>query len=456
MAKTEDLVDYVERAFDPITAENFTPVDSLILSWASYFRVDRDVPEVATPEGARIRDLLRAEAFPTYFSTLWDPPKSKRLLLAMGSSPRFRDVIQCRSVDEVDTGAQKQFAASTYVLGEDLVYVAFRGTDRTLVGWKEDFNMTFRFPVPAQEDAAAYLGAVAASGARILVGGHSKGGNLAIAAAAANLDRLGDRLLRVYSHDGPGFLGAVLARPEFVGIADRIDKTVPQSSVVGMLLDHSVAYGVVRSTRVGLWQHDPFSWVVSGGDFERLEGLTIDARHIQSTIASWLASHDEAEREAFIDAVYDLVTVPGATTVSDLVGSWQTTIPEIRERLAAMDPQTRAFVLQTFREVASIGLHRIPPTLRELLPQRSARRDDAASGPADRSSPQSPDAPDTVAELSGVPSRMRRRARVARAEERAEARGSGIALIGRARARRAVEGPGDSAPELGNEGAAGP
>lgn len=365
MAKTEDLIDYVERAFEPLALETFTPVDSLVLSWASYLRVLGDVPEATTTEGVRFQELLRAEAFPAYFSPLWDPQRSKRLLLAMGSSPRFRDLVQCRCVDEVDADAQMQFAAATYILGDDLVYVAFRGTDRTLVGWKEDFNMTFRFPVPAQEAAARYLRRVASdTRARILVGGHSKGGNLAIAAAAANQQLLGERLLRVYSHDGPGFLPSVLERPEFVAIADRIDMTVPQSSVVGMFLDHSVPYGVVRSTRVGPWQHDPFSWVILGEDFERLEGLTIDARHIQGTLAEWLARHDEAEREALINAVYELVTIPGVTTVDDLADSWQRNIPEIRSRLAGMDPETRRFILQSLLRVGTIGLHRIRPTLR--------------------------------------------------------------------------------------------
>ncbi len=357
MRRPETITDYVERTLASFDSSPFTPVDSLVLSWASYFRVVPDVPAAATPSGARIRNLLLAEFFPTFFSTQWDPPHSKALLLAMGASPRYRDVVQFDSVDEVDPAAQMQFAAASYRLTDDLVYVAFRGTDRTLVGWKEDFNMTVRCPVPAQRAAADYLARIAEETcAKLLVGGHSKGGNLAIWAAAANAKRLGDRLVRVYSHDGPGFLPEILERPEFALVRPKVAKTVPHSSVVGMLLDQQGAYDVVKSTRVGLWQHDPFSWVVEGDGFALVDRIAPEARRLDETLTAWFEAHTEEEREAFIDAVYDLVTVPGVETVSDLLDSWQTSLPRIRSRAAAMDPQTRAFVRDSFALLARIGL----------------------------------------------------------------------------------------------------
>lgn len=357
MAANEDIVDYVERSLTPIEAGDFTPVDSLILSWTSYFRILPDLPEAASEKGVEVRDLLRAECFPRFFWTVWDPEKCKRLLFAMAASPRFRSIRQCFCVDDVDDAEQKQFAACAYVLGPDLLYVAFRGTDRTLVGWKEDFNMTFAAPVPAQECAADYLATLASrTDAKLLIGGHSKGGNLAIYAAARNAELLGDRLLRVYSHDGPGFVPEILAEPGFRAIEERVDRTVPQSSIVGMFLDQSYAYTVVKSTNLGPLQHDPFSWVVEGKDFARANGLSFDARRIDAILSSWLLDHSPEQRELLVDAIYSIITLPEVETVTDLVESWQQSIPAVRDRIAALDPEVRAAILGMFKSLATSGL----------------------------------------------------------------------------------------------------
>lgn len=353
----EDIVAYVERMLAPIDAEGFTPVDSLVLSWASYFRVLPDLPAAGGEEGVEIRELLRAECFPRFFWTVWDPDKCKRLLVAMAASPRFRSIRQCFSVDDVDDAQQKQFAACAYVLGPELMYVAFRGTDRTLVGWKEDFNMAFAAPVPAQEAAADYLAALASrTSAKLLLGGHSKGGNLAIYAAARNAEMLGDRLVRVYSHDGPGFLPELLAEPGFRAIESRVERSVPQSSIVGMLLDHSSDYTVVKSTNLGPLQHDPFSWVVEGEDFARAKGLSFDARRIDAVVSAWLVEHTPEQRELLVDAIYSLITLPEVETVTDLVDSWQRAIPAVRERIGALDPEVRAAILEMLKSLAVAGL----------------------------------------------------------------------------------------------------
>lgn len=372
----ENIVDYVERMLAPLDASSFTPVDSLVLSWASYFRVLPDVPEAGRESGVRIGRLLRAECFETFFSTIWEPAQSRRLLLAMGASPRFRRIVESFAVDDTDEDAQKQFAACCFVLASDLVYIAFRGTDRTLVGWKEDFNMTFCSPVPAQEAAADYLAAVAQrTDAKLLVGGHSKGGNLAVYAAARNADFLGDRLVRVYSHDGPGFLPEILDSPGFRRIADRVSRTVPQSSVVGMFLEHSGGYEVVKSTRLGLSQHDPFTWVVEGSGFVTLEDVDFQARRIDAVLKRWLSEHDASRREILVDAIYSLVTVPGAETVTDLVASWQTNLPEVRDRIAALDPEVRSLIIDMLKSLAAESVRRAPRALvRRSRSTRAIRR----------------------------------------------------------------------------------
>lgn len=282
MSRTRNMLDYVRTELDTFDGRGFCTVDSLVLSWLAYTRLPADDPALAPAlgwEGVRLADLYRAEYFATYYAGMWGEEPGLDLLAAVAASPRFRDVRVMGYVDATDPQAEKQFAAMTFRLTEDLSYVAFRGTDASLVGWKEDFNLAYRCPVPSQVEAAHYLADAAARvGGDLLVGGHSKGGNLAVYAAATAPRDASGRVTRIFSHDGPGFLAEFLATEDYRRVEGRVEKTLPQSSVVGMLLEQQEGYRVVRSNRAMIWQHDPFSWVVEGCDLVTLDGLTADAR----------------------------------------------------------------------------------------------------------------------------------------------------------------------------------
>ena len=165
MSHTRNMLDYVRTELDTFDGRGFCTVDSLVLSWLAYTRLPADDPALAPAlgwEGVRLADLYRAEYFATYYAGMWGEEPGLDLLAAVAASPRFRDVRVMGYVDAIDPQAEKQFAAMTFRLTEDLSYVAFRGTDASLVGWKEDFNLAYRCPVPSQTEAARYLGAVAA------------------------------------------------------------------------------------------------------------------------------------------------------------------------------------------------------------------------------------------------------------------------------------------------------
>ncbi|MDO4531990.1 MAG: DUF2974 domain-containing protein [Bacillota bacterium] len=287
----------------------FNDVDSLALSAVSYVFFEGIVPEAwNTP-------LSFGRAAELYFQR----PKEKQLARAEEDIRLFREMAACRRykrmglcgyVSRLDKEAEKQFSALTLLLEDGTAYIAFRGTDRSIVGWKEDFNMSFRDTVPAQVEAAAYLEAAAKAlgGVRLRVGGHSKGGNLAVYAAAMAPKAVQDILLSVDNHDGPGFHETMLARAGYQSILPRVQTFLPQSSVIGMLLEHEEAYTVVKSTETGVMQHDPYSWEVQGPDFIRMEGLTEQSRFLDKTLKRWLNEVGENQRELFVDAVYAAVT----------------------------------------------------------------------------------------------------------------------------------------------------
>ncbi|MBO4318779.1 MAG: DUF2974 domain-containing protein [Mailhella sp.] len=265
------------------------------------------------------------------------------LLQAAAASERFGGLVLCGLSNEFDEDAAIQFAAVTFLLPGRDAFVAFRGTDSTLAGWKEDFAMTYEMPVPAQSAAAAYLARAASRTARRLyVGGHSKGGNLAMYAAATADTLTLARVRRVFNYDGPGFRSRGDAAKLYAAIRGRLASFVPQSSVVGMLLAHPQGYEIIRSDSVSILQHDPYSWQTEGGVFIRSPGLTKESVYIQAVIRRWLAGLGTDDRRLFVDALFRVLGSTDARSFGAEFWKGFVTHPgAVLASLRDMDPDSR-------------------------------------------------------------------------------------------------------------------
>ena len=348
------IVTYARSQLDTFDERPLNAVDSLIFSWFAYFRLPQslldEVPALATWEGAPLSTLMRAEHFDEMMGTSWDPEGSRDLLLAACASPRFRDVRVAGYRALSNEEREEQFAAVTFLIPGGAAYAAFRGTDSTIVGWKEDFNMAFQSPVPAQVSAAAYLERVAAAcPGPLYVGGHSKGGNLAVYAAIMLPHAQQDRIVRAFSHDGPGFNENFLRGRGFARMRDRIDKTLPRSSVFGMIFEDQEDYSIVDSTSFALLQHNPFSWVVDGAEFRCVERISAGARYVDSTLASWMRSVTPEERGRFIDTVFDVIGAADSERFAQIRDNWQVTLPKMLAAAGDIDPETRQLIMRTIR-----------------------------------------------------------------------------------------------------------
>lgn len=347
-AQEGNFVTYAQTQLDTLGERPLCAVDSLVLSWLAYFRLPEGDPAYAgfaTWEGLPVRDLLRAEDFGALFGDSWDPEGSRDLLFAVCSSPRFREMRVAGYRTSFSEVAEEQFAAVTFRLPDGSVYVAFRGTDSTLVGWKEDFNMAFQSPVPAQTSAAAYLAEAARRLAGPLyVGGHSKGGNLAVYAAIMCPHALQDRIVQAFSHDGPGFNENFLRGKGFARMRDRIDKTLPRSSIFGMIFEDQEDYAIVDSTSFSLLQHNPFSWVVEGDDFKRVERISAGARYLDTTLAAWMARITPEERGEVIDTIFSIFGATDATYFADIRDNWQESVPKMLAAAGSVPPETRDLI----------------------------------------------------------------------------------------------------------------
>lgn len=289
-------------------------VDALIFSALAYVKF------VAEEEPVTLQEAAMA------FFALEDHEQRSRvqkdqdLLLAAAESKRFGQTRICMYRDILLPEQETQFAAMTFLLDDGSMFLAFRGTDNTLVGWKEDLNMSFQQTIPAQRLAHRYVRDVGLQFERPMhICGHSKGGNLAVFAAATSSPILQQRILSVYNNDGPGFTQYLMGDPGYLAIVPKIRTFVPQSSVIGMLLDHEEPYTVIRSKSIGLMQHDLYTWDVMGKEFITVEEVTQGSQFVDSTIKTWFAEMTDAERGQLAEVLYALLSSGGVDNVQEML-----------------------------------------------------------------------------------------------------------------------------------------
>lgn len=348
-----NLFDYLDWRGDLTLAQSpFNEIDGMILARFSYvpFECVADAFSGGSPTIGSVASALLSVPDIQSRVTL---EEDTALLRILSESRRFCKLKLSAYENRLDSETQTQFSAITIQLATRQFYVAFRGTDRTLVGWKEDFNMSFVCPVPAQKLAVEYLSAVAGTvDGRFVLGGHSKGGNLAVYAAAFCDPSVQSRIGAVYNYDGPGFDATVLRTPAYQAVCGRVHTFVPQSSIVGMLLEHEEKYTIVHSTqKTGIWQHDIYSWEVIRNHFSYLETVTSSSKFINSALKAWLGELDPRQREKIIDTGYMLLQTTNAQTLSDLSENWFANTKAIVKSARDLDEDTRKLVTEALRSL---------------------------------------------------------------------------------------------------------
>ena len=337
-----NVLAYLEWRGDlSFSQSGFNEVDNLILSLLSYFDFKEMLPapgegEISVEQACQVyfhdRDMPAPPDEPAYSGrTLqW-------LLYAMAQCRRYKKMKLSCAVDIFDKDSATQFYALCIHINRNRAYLSFRGTGDDLVGWKEDFLLACIPEIPSQREALNYLERVAAlyPEKTFMLGGHSKGGNLAVYAAASSSEEIQNRIVSVWSNDGPGFQNEMLISDGYQRIAFAVHHIVPKSSVVGMLLAHDEHYKIVDSSQVGLLQHDGFSWVVSGNHFIELEELTIQSVKADRAISKWLQGLSLEERRQFVDCLFDVLYASGVTTLSevrrDKLKALTASIPHVKE-----------------------------------------------------------------------------------------------------------------------------
>ena len=315
-----DMFEYLKWRGDlTFTQDPPNAVDALVFSSLAYLDFGDSVSRT-------VREPITLREAAAEFFTLPDFAQRIRvkndlkLLELAAKTVRFGDAKILFYRNTFIPQEETQFAAVTFLLDDHSAFLAFRGTDYSLTGWKEDFNMSFRDEIPAQRLALEYTEEFAAAYLMPLrLGGHSKGGNLAVFAAAKCPPLLQRRILTVYNNDGPGFRENMTKEDGYLAIVPRVHTYVPQSSVIGMLLEHEEPYIVVRSKQIGILQHESYSWDIMGKGFIPMEEVTSDSLFLDKTIKNWLAEMDLEQRNEIVDAIFGLLGSGDAESAKDIL-----------------------------------------------------------------------------------------------------------------------------------------
>jgi hypothetical protein len=328
-----NIFDYLDWRGDiPFSVDPFNEVDNLILSEIAYADLDGVVPAPGHGSISAKRAAAKYFCFHTEEEVMARNTYTKTapmLLRKAAATVRFRDLRLSSYINIRDEHYTLQLSAVLFIVGDGSVYGAFRGTDDSLTGWKEDFNLSYSRETPGQAGAVMWVNRnlgveelpdvpdYPKGGIRL--GGHSKGGNFAVYAAAFCDPSIQENIINIYSNDGPGFVEVLTESEEYRMVLSRILKIIPEDDMIGLCMTSGdIREKIIRSTNRGAEQHDALSWQVLGNHFVEVEQRSNRSMMFDQTLRTWLNGIPGEERKKFIDTLFSVMAADGKTRLSEV------------------------------------------------------------------------------------------------------------------------------------------
>ena len=315
-----ELMDYIEWRNDvSFRAAPFNEIDNVLLSYLAYadfgellHEPKRHVSiETCLKRFCEKHDMAEVRESKHFIE------RAPLLLEEMVRGARFRGTKVAHFREVFDKEKVQQFAALVFLLPDGTKYVSFRGTDSSITGWKEDFLMSITAETEGAKEAVSYLNDVAASvDGDFILGGHSKGGNFAMYAAAFCEDAVKGRIRKVYNNDGPGFREEIVRSAAYRELLPKITNIVPQTSIIGRLLSNEAAHTVVKSAAAGIFQHDMTTWEVTKDKFVRAEPDAF-SDFVEKSLGTWLETMDDEARKSLVETVFSMIEMTEAETFAE-------------------------------------------------------------------------------------------------------------------------------------------
>lgn len=365
-----NIMDYISWRGDLTFAQSpFNEVDNLILACFSYVNLDR-IPAVTRQKGIELKKLVKEFKKLHTIKELEADKSFIRLapfmMFEMAESVRFGNCVIRNYVNEIVTEAEQQFSAVEIVLDDGTSYISFRGTDDTIIGWKEDFNLSTGV-VPAQKRAVEYMQRISDKASGMLrVGGHSKGGNLAIYGSVM-CNSVHDKILEIYSNDGPGFSKEFQESPETAEMMPKIIRIIPEYSIIGTLLEHEKQPIIVASTSRGLLQHDGFSWEVQGPGLVRRDSLNKMALRFIEILHKWIDGMDMEQKRLLIEDLFATLQASGYENLSEVQSGGLKSLAAMVKRLDKFAPESRGMMQELLTAICGGWLEQLQENTKDKL-----------------------------------------------------------------------------------------
>lgn len=335
----------------------FNEVDALVLSQFSYLKFDGLIPKIPDKkEPVSFLHLAGHMEPKAIFADERYEKNNRQLFMNMLKSRRFSGTCFHFYASILDETVETQFCALTCFLEDALPVVVYRGTDENFVGWKEDFNMAFKKPVPGQYLAKWYLNQVGELiSTDFMICGHSKGGNLAVYSSMNVKPQIQDKIKRIYSFDGPGFRPEILKSEDYDKIADRIEKYIPKSSMVGLLLEEHEDYIVIDSHSIGFQQHNPYNWLVKDASFVGKEKVYQSSRFFNRMLNEWILTLDEEQLELFGETLFYILEGCEMKNMIEVAQDWKKGLNNMIRASREVDEETREKIYEVLRILGDIA-----------------------------------------------------------------------------------------------------
>lgn len=353
----------------------FNKVDALIFAQLSYLNFTGIVEDTRSDsKGVYLHEIAEHEKFPSIFTLPRTVENNTKLFNAVAYSKRYGKVRAKFYEDIAEKDSDTQFGAVVFVLPGNLNIISFRGTDSTILGWKENCNMLYKYPVSSQEISVAYVDKVIPLlRGKVIVTGHSKGGNLAIYSGVYCKKENQKKIKQIISFDSPGFTEEFVNDKEYIATLPKISKFVPEESMVGMLLTDKSTVQIVKSDGIGFYQHDPFMWKIDGITFVPGTKIVMRAKIIDTTFNEWVFGFAPEQREQFLEGMFLLIEKTNeadSPTFRQWMENLLTNIPLALDAVKGLSPQDRAIFSKVVRQFfASMGAS-VVTTQKSYLNQR--------------------------------------------------------------------------------------
>ena len=365
-----NIMDYISWRGDlSFEQSQFNEVDNLILACFSYVNLD-GIPAVTKQKGIGLKKLTK-EFMKLHTMKELEADKSfirlaPFMMMEMAKSVRFGKCVVRNYVNDIVTEAEQQFAAMKIVLEDGTSYVSFRGTDDTIIGWKEDFNLSTGV-VPAQKRAIEYLQKISEhTDGMLRVGGHSKGGNLAIYGSVM-CKSAHEKILEIYSNDGPGFSREFQELPEMKEMMPKIIRIIPEYSIIGTLLEHEKEPVIVASSSKGLLQHDGFSWEVQGPALVRRDSLNKTALRFIEILHKWIDGMDTEQKRLLIEDLFATLQASGYENLSEVQSGGLKSLAAMVKRVEKFAPESRGMMQELLTAICGGWLEQLQADTKDKL-----------------------------------------------------------------------------------------